>query len=321
LTQLIAFANTSYAILLADRRITVDGKTVEDEFNKVCVLFCNDARVAVAFTGLASYQTFNTSDWLVDVLAEIGEQTETLAEILEALAQQAKSKFSEFRSFDRRLTFLITGFSYWGPVPSPVSYVLSNFANTESLGDDFVLRAVPALDSLIVAAAGVINELPKQLEASFRNLLSKNLNPSSVLRFAVNRLKTISSNGRSFGLVGSQSNSAIIPAQPNTTITTTYHSAFNSYVAYGCNVVVTRGMQVCGSEIFSASVLAGPEIRKQSPCWCGSGYKFKHCHLKKFGAYYGKHPVFTAPLHSFSRITFELSRPSGNICCVASGYQ
>lgn len=321
MTQLIALANNRYSILLADRRITVDRRPVEDEFNKVCVLFCYDARVVISFTGLATYEAFNTSDWLVDTLSEIGDQTEAFAEILSALAQRARSKFKELLVKDRRLTFLITGFVYWEPAPRPIAYVLSNFSNTDSLVDEFVLRSIAPSDALIVEVAGAISQLPPAVESSVRKLLESNLDPSSVLRFAVKQLQNIASNGKSLGLVGTQSNSAIVPALPNTTITTTYHSAFNSNTAYGCNVVYTRGMRVYGSEIFSATIMAGPEIRKKDPCWCGSGQKFKHCHMKKFGSVYVRHPAFKKPMYAVSHMQFDAPRPSGNNCYVASGYQ
>lgn len=321
MTQLIALANNRYSILLADRRITVDGKPVEDEFNKVCVLFCYDARVAISFTGLATYEVFNTSDWLVDTLSEIGDQTEAFAEMLSALAQRAQRKFKDAPVKDRRLTFLITGFVYWELEPRPIAYVLSNFSNTGSQVDEFVLRTIAPSDALIVEVAGAIDELPPAVETSLRKLLASDLDPSSVLRFSVKQLQNIASDGKSSGLVGTQSNSAIIPALPNTTITTTYHSAFNAHMAYGCNVVFTRGMRVYGTEVFSATVMAGQEIRKQDLCWCGSGQKFKHCHLKKFGSFYVRHPAFKKPLYAVSHVKFDSPRPSGNICYVASGYQ
>lgn len=321
MTQLFALANNHYSLLLADRRITVGGKSADDEFNKVCVLFCADARVAIAFTGLATYENFDTSAWLVDTLAEIGNQTEAIAEILAAVALRAGDKFRGIPLNDRRLTFLATGFVYWEPEPRPVAYVLSNCANTECPTDDFILRTVSPSGGSIVEVAGVTNVLPNATETSLRKLLSSNLAAASVLRFTVKQLQNLASTGKIGRLIGTQCNSALIPATPNTIVTTTYHSAFHTHIAYGPNVVITRGARFYGTEIFSSTIIAGKDIRKQDLCWCGSGQIFKHCHLKKFGSFYVRLSAFKAPMYATTFMEFEAERPSGRICHVASGYQ
>ena len=318
MTILFALANDDYSILLADRRITIDGNSVEDEFNKVCVLFCDDARVAIGFTGLATYLGFNTSDWLVSTLAEIGNKTGSIIEILTELAVCVKDKLKSMPVKDKRLAFLITGFVYWEEKPRPVAYVLSNYANTHSPTADFNLRSIATLDGAILEVAGAINQLPSVTETSLRRLLTKELNPPSILRFAVKQLQN---NARNSSLIGTQCNSAIILAPQNTTVTTTYHSVFHSYKAYGSSMVVTKGMSSIGSEIFSSTVLAGKDIRKKDPCWCGSGQKFKYCHLKKFGSFYVSLPTFKKPMYYMNWIDFDESRPSGRTFCVASGYE
>jgi SEC-C motif len=314
-------ANERYSILLADRRITVDGEPTEDEFNKVCVLLCDDARVAIAFTGLATCQGFNTSDWLVDTLAEIGRTSGNIVEILTELAIRIKDKLKGLLANDKRLSFLITGFVYWEQEPHPVAYVLSNHVNTQCPTNDFTLRSIASSDGAIVEVAGTIRHLPAAAESSLRRLLTSKQNPPTVLRFAVKQLLNFAIDSKSAGLIGTQCNSAIILAPPNTTITTTYHSAFHSYKAYGSNVVLTKGMRVYGPEIFSDTIMAGKEIRKKDPCWCGSGQKFKHCHLKKFGSFYIQHAMFKRPMYVVSWMDFDEPRPSGRTFCVSSGYE
>jgi hypothetical protein len=320
-TLLFAMANERYCILLADRRITVDGEPTEDEFNKVCVLLCDDARVSITFTGLATCQGFNTSDWLVDTLAEIGRTSGNIVEILTELAIRIRDKLKGMLINDKRLTFLITGFVHWEQEPHPVAYVLSNHANTQCPTDDFTLRSIASTDGAIVEVAGAISHLPAAAEMSLRRLLTSKQTPPTVLRFAVKQLQNFAIDRKSAGLIGTQSNSAIILAPPNTTITTTYHSAFHSYTAYGSNMVLTKGMRVYGSKIFSDTIMAGKEIRKKDPCWCGSGQKFKNCHLKKFGSFYIQHAMFKRPIYAVSWMDFDEPRPSGRTFCVASGYE
>jgi hypothetical protein len=115
----------------------------------------------------------------------------------------------------------------------------------------------------------------------------------------------------------------MVPSARDTTIIMTYHSSFKSHLAYGPNVVITQGMTVLGTELFSSTVLAGPEIRKRDPCWCGSGQKFKHCHMKKFGFVYlrpGTIGAFKKPLYSVTSMKVEIPRASGSVFTVGSGY-
>lgn len=307
---------TQYYWQTVESRQTVN--PVEDEYNKICILFCDDARVAIGFTGLATFDGFNTSDWLVDTLIKIGNKTGAIAEILAELAICTRDKLGSLDVRDKRLTFLITGFVYWEEKPRPVAYVLSNYANSLALTAEFNLRSIASTEGTIIEVAGVINQLSPKIEISLKRLLAKKLSSASALRFAVKQLKN---NAKMSILIGAQSNSAIIPAPQNTTVTTTYHSVFNSYRAYGSNMVLTKGMASYGTEIFSSTVIAGEEIRKQDPCWCGSGQRFKDCHLRKFGSFYIRHPAFKRPMYSVNWMDFDESRPSGRTFCVASGYE
>lgn len=64
MTLVLGLINHRQAILVSDRRYTVNGQVLDagdDERNKASVLFCQDARVAVGFTGLAKAGDFDTS--------------------------------------------------------------------------------------------------------------------------------------------------------------------------------------------------------------------------------------------------------------------
>jgi hypothetical protein len=56
MTQVVAAGNWSYAVVVADRRFTVDGQLVDeadDERNKLLIVATPTTRLAVAFCGLA----------------------------------------------------------------------------------------------------------------------------------------------------------------------------------------------------------------------------------------------------------------------------
>ncbi len=320
MTLLIALTNQSFSLLLADRRISHNGQVIDDEFNKLCVLFCDDARVTIAFTGLATLSGFNTSDWLVEQLSNIGITTGSITSILSELARRATARFLLLKSTEKRLSILISGFTYWTSIPQPIAYVLSNFEHGQSPGSGFTLRTIPPNDETIVEFAGNSSALPMCTKDAFRKLLSSSLDPASILRSAVKHLRLASQSTKSANSIGEQCNSAIILAEVDTTVTTTYHSNFKSYAAYGSNVVITRGLFVYGYEIFADTVLAGQDIRKNDPCWCGSGEQFKHCHMKKFGEIYIRHCAFKKPMYAVCGMTTEEPRASGKVFWVASGY-
>jgi SEC-C motif len=320
MTLLVALTNQSFSLLLADRRISHKGQVIDDEFNKLCVLLCDDARVSIAFTGLATLSGFNTSDWLVEELSNIGDTTGSIANILSELARRVSKRFSLLNTTEKRLSILISGFTYWTPTPQAIAYVLSNFEHGQLPESEFTLRTISPDNGIIVDFAGNSSALPDCTKDSLRSLLSSNLTPSSVLRSAVKHLRLSAQSNKSSNTIGEECNSAIIPSKVDTIVTTTYHSTFKSYVAYGSNVVITPGLSSMGCEIFADTVLAGPDIRRKDPCWCDSGKKFKNCHLKKFGEIYVKHSTFNKPLYSFFKMTIDKPRASGKVFVVASGY-
>jgi hypothetical protein len=317
-------ANANYSILLADRRISRNGKLVDDEFNKLCILFCEDARLALAYSGPATSSAasvvWNTSDWLLETLFDIGKRIGTIADILVELTSRANAYISKINVPDRRLSILISGFVYWGSVPKASAYVLSNHEHGQDAGSNFTIRAISLVDSAVVEATGRASAVSGGTVASLRNLLSSNLSPSCVLRYAVKHLRLASSGPLAGGTIGKQCNSAIIYAEPDSLVTTTYHSNVNANRAYGANIVVTGDSAVRGYELFSSCVITGGDIKKRDLCWCGSGKVYKHCHMKKYGSVVARIPMFKQPLPCLYQVILHTARGSGKVFCVSSGY-
>jgi hypothetical protein len=321
-TLLVALANPTCSILLADRRITrQDGSLIDDEFNKLCVVFCHDAKLAVAFTGIATSETFNTADWLANTIADIGKDHPDVASMLAELKNRAEIKIQSLNELDRRLTIVLSGFVYWGSTPEPRTYILSNFEHQQLPSPVFTLRTISANESVIVEVAGTVTALPQSTINSLRKLLQERLSARDIARFAVKHLQLAARDGRSAGRIGEQCNTAVLLAQPDTVVTSTYHSTRLTHRAYSANVVFVGSMVTTGAQMVSPLYLAGPEIRKQDPCWCGSGEKFKHCHMKKFGAVYARLPGFKMPLPLTVQFRFENPYPSGKVWCVTSSFE
>jgi SEC-C motif len=320
MTLLAALANEDCAWLLADRRVTREGVLLDDEYNKLCVLFCDDARLAVAFTGLATYQTFDTSTWLAETLSEIGETKGEIASLLHEFTNRAAACFSQLARLSPHVTFLFCGHVYSDGRSESRIYVVSNGDDPTRPTLTFSLTAY-ATPGPKVVLAGMTTAAPPVVSDALRQLLrSDRIAPQSLLHFAVKRLRAVARDGRSAGLIGEQFNAAVIPSTVNTTVTSTYHSAKGSFSAFGANVVVTNGMIVLGPELHAGAMLSGPDIRKSDPCWCGSGEQFKHCHLKKYGAVYMRMAGFKKPMFWMSHLEVESPRASGKSFTVASGF-
>ena len=320
MTLLAALANEECALMLADRRVTCEGKLLDDEYNKVCVLFCDDARMAVAFTGLATYQTFDTSTWIAETLSEIGKTKGDIASLLHEFTIQAAACFSRLAWLSPQVTFLFCGHVYSDGGSESRIYVVSNGDDPTRPAPTFSMTAY-ATPGPKVVLAGMTTAAPIAVsDALLRLLRSARIAPQSVLHFAVKRLRSVARDGRSAGTIGEQFNAAVIPSTVNTTVTSTYHSAKGSFSAFGANVVITNGIVFLGPELHAGAMLSGPDIRKSDTCWCGSGEQFKHCHLKKYGAVYMQMPNFKKPMYWMAHLEVESPRASGKMFTVASGF-
>ena len=317
MTLLLALANQKTAVLVADRRITSSSQVVDDEHNKLCVLFCDDAKATIAYTGVATYGAFDTSTWIATTLSEIGATVGDLASIVSELRVRIGKDFASLAAIGLpHTTFLICGFLYSDSSVESRIYVL----RTPDTPGDSVELQIYADSSHKVISAGVTNALPKKLEENLKGLLdSAQLNGQSLLRYALKHMRNAAQDSRSAGLVGEQFNAALMSSEVDTPVISTYHSATISHSAYTANVVVTRGMVSLGSELHAGQILAGPEIRPKDPCWCGSGDQFRDCHRKKFGAVYARLPQFRQPLSMVVQVQEDVPRRSGRLFMVTSG--
>lgn len=321
MTLIVAMANDSIAVLVADRRVTQGRIVLDDEFNKVTVLVCRDARLSVAFTGLATYNDFNTSEWIANTLYEICKQTPEIHSVIAGLEARARTTFSALEAEDRRLTIVLCGFVYLGGVPEPRIYIMSNFEHEKYSPGEFSTQNVGALGQTLVETAGQSSQLPRSTVETLYKLLAGSHPPAALVRYTVKHLQNAAKHAKSLNKIGERCTAAIVQNAIDTSITTTYHTPRNANRAYGPNIVFAQSMISLGSETMADSILAGPEIRKQDLCWCGSGMQFKHCHMRKYGGVYMRHPAWKRPLVPFFRIQREEVWPSGQVFTVQGGYE
>jgi hypothetical protein len=113
MTLIITLANQQQAILISDRRLTSNGKVVDDESNKAAIFNCQDARLAVAFTGLARAGAFQTEFWLLESLVESAKPDYLMAQTIQRFCERATQDFRKIivdRNSDKRLTVVLIGY-------------------------------------------------------------------------------------------------------------------------------------------------------------------------------------------------------------------
>lgn len=112
MTMLVAIGTPHETILVADRRLTVAGRPVDDDADKVLGLAVDDARVGVAFTGLAKIIGFSTYSWVIEELCRITAEVHDLERVLERLQEAATARWRQFklRRDQRFCEFLVAGY-------------------------------------------------------------------------------------------------------------------------------------------------------------------------------------------------------------------
>lgn len=316
-------ARDDLAILVADRRISRAGRLIDDEHNKICVCFCKDAKIAIGFTGIATFGAFSTADWIAATLAAPENAGASISEVVEALRSQLGPKMQSLGVEDHRLTILCVGYVYWTAHPEPRIYEISNIGAGGMACAEALLRVVapPHPSEAFVALAGATNAVPAHTLERLKEILqNEKLQPQEILRFAIRHLQNAAKSSAALNSIGEQCNSAVLRREIDTFVTSTYHSARKTNRAYAANMVVAGRSEFLGVEMGGPDTLAGPDIRPKDLCWCNSGIEFRKCHLKKFGSVYASVPLFKTPLPMCMQVTRDEAGPSGRVFCVVSSF-
>ena len=322
MTLLVALATPKFSVLVADRRLTRDGALFNDESTKLCILCCDDARLAVAFTGTAVLGNESTQDWLRHTLSTIGAVSHTIADILSAFTKTATARFEHFPT--ATLTLLFSGFVHWSDTPEPHTFTISNCHAFPRRDSTFTQHTTSVRDGIILEAAGTTSSFMKENSAALTKLLrTTGVAADAVSRAAIFRIQRLVAHSSGGGPIGAQCNSAIIGVQQDSAISATYHSASQSGTAFMADVVLASSqhqMVVSGIEIRAEQALAGPSIRKKDACWCNSGKLFQACHMKTLGLVYANLPDFQRPLPFTTRSTSKVAVAAGTQFVVTSGF-
>ena len=257
MTLIMSLFGKDYVALVADRRLTCNGRLVDDESNKATALKFEDATLACGFTGLATCGAFRTQDWLLDALWEAAPPDYLSVPTLQRLRDRISHEFAtnpEIRRVPldhRRLAIHFAGFHYAPEGVFPCGAVLTNFAGFAGIGDlptgpsDFVLRQVVPDDTTRVGVIGAWPAVNGDDYQALNSLLASNKTAAAAIGKAIETFHTIADRPAAAGTVGGQLNSVVLHANRSAQVEANYHVQKSSAVTYMADMaVLTRAEQL-----------------------------------------------------------------------------
>jgi hypothetical protein len=301
MTLIIGAINRRQAVVVSDRRLSFDGQILEEEANKATTLVCRDARLAIAFTGLATFGTFVTRRWLLESLAEAANPHGLVGPMFEAFTKLATAKFASLitpRLTDKLLSVFCAGYVHDEVGPRGTMLLVSNFERLglspqeDKPGSEFhvswIREARPAESMGAVCTAGMKAAAREADLTSLSELVREDKPPGAIVGKAIETVRNAAESVLARNSIGKQCTSIVLPSNPGEPVEAAYHSATMSRVMHSPSHIEARGGEFGIYMIDSPEsglivnhmrqVVAGPKLGRNQPCWCGSGRKFKRCH-------------------------------------------
>jgi SEC-C motif-containing protein len=306
-TLILTFGTPDYVLILADRRLSASGKPVDDEAGKAAILTCANGRFGYAFSGLAGAQGFQTYEWMIGTLADIGRSEFGATAVVRGLKDKLDQKFSskqmlQLSRASRRLSIVFTGYIYERAAHPILAWaVLSNFRHPKT-GVESALaeptfhagfgQANPSnpVRSIHLRLGAWPPVAPKDWQALIS--LARARKPvEAVIGKGVEMFRELAKRPSSGNTVGHQITSVIISPDPSKNPEAGYHTATNATTVYFPGEVYCLpqlpGLAHAGISISLAGTAAGPPgvvatapARRNAQCPCGSGKKYRLCHGK-----------------------------------------
>jgi hypothetical protein len=204
-------------------------------------------------------------------------------------------------SASKRLSVFLVGYIYKNARPILASALVSNYqdpiARSESVRASNVFRVFyrsqpEPFDApfSFVQRLGQWQLLTNKQIAPIAALLSRGAPAHAIVNKAVETFRSVAESSAAAGTVGKQITSIILPAASERRAEAGYHSAVNATTVFFPGEVICRPglpalalgeLSITPTDASGASaVMATRPVRRNAPCPCGSGKKYKRCHLK-----------------------------------------
>jgi hypothetical protein len=226
MTLLLGRLNRRQAVLVSDRRLSVDGRVTEDESNKADVFVGADGRLAIAFTGLAKAGSFVTNRWLLGAFTDAAEPDYMTIPTIERVPKIATAQFKTLnarRPGDKCLSVLCAGYVYGADRPRGVLALISNYERLDGQllalpGSKFTLdiRVESVAESNPTAAlvVGMDRAVGDDDITSLRRLVVEDKPADAVVGKAVEVLRAAADSAEARNTIGKQCTSIVLPSNP-----------------------------------------------------------------------------------------------------------
>lgn len=281
------------------------------------VLFTADAKVVIAFTGLAEWGGFDTAAFISKTLVHNAEPDRELVpmrgRLIEALEKKLRSL--ALPASDRRLSVIFNGYQYEEDDPESeylhatgVLWRISNFERGSTAAtaarDSFEIeeiepRKADTSSPYAFLAAGTTAGLLSPEVERLEQLLHERRPAKALATKALEIGIDASRSPKSGSAIGTSWSAAVLPVEPTAPIWIQYYADSPRIKHFNPNlidasagdqpVIALNDMMV---ETVSPVAHGFPGTPRNAPCPCLSGRKYKHCHgdasKNRGGAYYNR---------------------------------
>lgn len=241
MTLILTLGNSDQVIQVSDRRLSWNGRLIEDESSKAGLVTCLNARLAFGFTGLARLGSFCTRDWLLDAIMQSGPPDYAVAGVLERLRGHASDIFARHPALrrsprkDTRLSIMLSGYLYHHDPPLLGCAILSNYQNLESGQDDpeawdeftrttWSERRPLDYEPTYIQRVGNWHAMTRDDEVAFRDLLEARKPAHAIIGKAVELIREMADRPAAQNAIGKQLSVICIPRDPQSGVESGYYS-------------------------------------------------------------------------------------------------
>jgi len=283
---------------VTDRRFADEGGHVlDDEGSKLAIFCCPDARMAVTYTGLASFGKFSTHRWLLQSLLDAAKPDLHIRPTMDRLGQIATRDIAKLGlpKVSCRLSITLCGYHYSEPPPLGCVCRITNFENddgtaaAEARGEFSVTcvrqRRQAGYDFQGIWTSGVRGAIPPGGLPALQGLMATGRPAQALVWKAVEVIRSAAKSTLSGGLIGQQCLSVIIPSDPRRKVLSGYHTSKLSYEMFMPSMVNAMSPQTMSyitdfhfEAVSKTTPMFVPKVGPKQPCPCGSHKKYKNCH-------------------------------------------
>ena len=304
MTLILALGNSDQVIQLSDRRLSANGKPVDEESDKAGTLICSDARLLFGFTELAQIGTFKTHQWILDTLYECGSPDYTAFNTLNRFKEHASNDFNFIDAIknlppsQKRISILFSGYLYSHVPPLGASGLISNYQDyaehieSAEAWSEFRFLHTSERRPLnepftFIQRIGIWPAMNRDDEVILRELLREQKSSEAIIGKGVDLIRSMADRDEAGGTIGKQISSICLERDPTSSVEVNYHTNVVTYQGHLPSQVVnisdTQHM-VMNDLSFSArepngeaSVPLVPKVSRRALCPCGSGKRYKNC--------------------------------------------